>query len=186
VKKDTGLIVLLGPKHSGKTSVGKVLAELLAVPFYDLDALIEEKTGKSPRTLYGEGEDVFRSGEYDALNTFLESGKPGGKTASGFPAVLATGGGIIDNGKAAALLSGKYTKVYLEAAAETAWKRIAAGPLPAFLPPDNPKEAQCLIHERRAQAYKAFADISVPVDGKTPEQIALEIAGLAVFPKYIA
>jgi phosphatidylglycerol:prolipoprotein diacylglycerol transferase len=176
-KKNPGLIVLLGPKHSGKTSVGKILAELLTVPFYDLDALIEEKTGKSPRTLYGEGEDIFRSGEYDALNTFLESGKPSGKTASGFPAVLATGGGIIDNGKAVALLSGKYTKVCLEAAAETAWKRIAAGPLPAFLPPDNPEEAHRLLHERRAKAYRAFADISIQVEGKTPEKIALEIAG---------
>jgi shikimate kinase len=177
-KKNPGLVVLLGPKHSGKTSVGKVLADLLAVPFYDLDTLIEEKTGESPRTLYGRGADVFRSAEYEALDGFLEAGKTGGKTLSGFPAVLATGGGIIDNRRAAALLSGKYTKICLDAAAETAWKRIAAGPLPAFLPPENPEEAQRLLHERRTKAYKAFADITVPVEGKAPETIAAELSAL--------
>jgi phosphatidylglycerol:prolipoprotein diacylglycerol transferase len=177
-KKNPGLVVLLGPKHSGKTSAGKVLADMLAVPFYDLDTLVEEKTGKSPRILYGQGKDVFCSAEYDALNAFLEAGKTGGKTLSGFPAVLATGGGIIDNRKAAALLSGKYTKIYLETAAETAWERIAAGPLPAFLPSENPKEAHRPLHERRAKAYKTFADITVPAGNKTPEKIAVEIAAL--------
>jgi phosphatidylglycerol:prolipoprotein diacylglycerol transferase len=177
-KKNPGLIVLLGPKHSGKTSAGKVLADMLAVPFYDLDALVEEKTGKSPRVLYSQGEDVFRSAEYAVLNTFLETGKTGRKSISGFPAVLATGGGIIDNRKAAALLSGKYTKICLEAGAETAWKRIAAGPLPAFLPPENPEGAHRLLHERRTTSYRAFADIAIPVEGKTPETIAAEISAL--------
>jgi shikimate kinase/prolipoprotein diacylglyceryltransferase len=179
-KKSPGLVVLLGPKHSGKTSTGKVLAETLAVPFYDLDTLVEEKTGKSPRVLYSLGEDAFHSAEYDALNAFLETadGKTGRKNISGFPAVLATGGGIIDNRKAAALLSGKYTKICVEAGVETAWKRIAAGPLPAFLPPENPEEAHRQLHERRAKAYRAFADLTIPVEGKTPETIAAEISAL--------
>jgi phosphatidylglycerol:prolipoprotein diacylglycerol transferase len=177
-KKNPGLIVLLGPKHSGKTSAGKALSDLFAVPFYDLDTLIEEKTGKSPRALYGEGEDVFRSAEYEALKAFLEAEKTGGKTLSGFPAVLAAGGGIIDNRKAVALLSGKYMKICLETGVESAWERIAAGPLPAFLPPENPREAHARIHERRTKAYKAFADLTIPVEGKTPETIAAEIAEL--------
>jgi phosphatidylglycerol:prolipoprotein diacylglycerol transferase len=177
-KKNPGLVVLLGPKHSGKTSAGKILADLLAVPFYDLDTLIEEKTGESPRTLYRKGEAVFHLAEYEALNGFLEAGKDGGKNRSGFPSVLATGGGIIDNRKAAALLSGKYLKVCLEVNAETAWKRIAAGPLPAFLPPENPESAHRVLHERRAKAYRAFADLTTPVEGKTPETIAAEIAAL--------
>jgi phosphatidylglycerol:prolipoprotein diacylglycerol transferase len=175
-KKNPGLVVLLGPKHSGKTSAGKILSNLLAVPFYDLDALIEEKTGESPRALYGRGEEIFRSAEYEALKAFLEAGETGG--LSSFPAVLATGGGIIDNRKAAALLSGKYMKICLEASAESAWERIAAGPLPAFLPPENPREAHARIHERRTKACRAFADLTIPVEGKPPETIAAEIAGL--------
>jgi shikimate kinase len=177
-KKNPGLVVLLGSKHSGKTSAGKALSDLLAVPFYDLDELIEEKTGKSPRALYGLGEAVFRSAEYEALKAFLKAGKPGGKNLPGFSAVLATGGGIIDNRKAADLLSGKYMKICLEAGAESAWERIAAGPLPAFLPPENPREAHTRIHERRTKACRAFADLVIPVEGKPPEAIAAEIAGL--------
>ncbi|MDR0403417.1 MAG: prolipoprotein diacylglyceryl transferase, partial [Treponema sp.] len=173
-KKNPGLVVLLGPKHTGKTSAGKILADMLAVPFCDLDTLIEEKTGESPAVLYGRGEEVFRSAEYETLKMFLEAGKAG----SGFPAVLAAGGGVIDNRKAAALLSGKYTKICFEAAAETAWQRIAAGPLPAFLPPENPEAAHRLIHERRTKSYRAFAGLRIPVEGKTPETIAAEISAL--------
>lgn len=65
------IIVLVGPKHSGKTSVGLVLAALLAGEFIDLDALIETQRGKSPRLLYIEGPDIFREAETQALESLI-------------------------------------------------------------------------------------------------------------------
>jgi shikimate kinase len=65
------IIVLVGPKHSGKTSAGLVLAALLAGEFIDLDALIEAQTGKSPRLLYTEGPDVFKEAETQALESLI-------------------------------------------------------------------------------------------------------------------
>jgi shikimate kinase len=61
----------MGPKHSGKTSVGLVLAALLAGEFIDLDALIETRTGKSPRLLYIEGPDIFKEAEAQALESLI-------------------------------------------------------------------------------------------------------------------
>ncbi|MDR1389836.1 MAG: prolipoprotein diacylglyceryl transferase [Treponema sp.] len=176
-KKSPGLVVLLGPKHSGKTSTGKILADLLAVPFYDLDTLVENKTGESPRALYSRGENIFRSAEYETLKAFLETTTET-RSAAKRQVVLATGGGIIDNKKSVTLLSGGCLKIYLEADVETAWKRISSGPLPAFLDRENPKESHRVLHERRAKDYKAFADITVPVESKTPEETAREISVL--------
>jgi shikimate kinase len=81
------LTVLLGPKHSGKTAVGRELAALLEMPFFDTDELIEAETGKSVRALYTAGQNVFRRHEAAALFALLN--KQYG--------VIATGGGIIDN-----------------------------------------------------------------------------------------
>ncbi|MDR0997648.1 MAG: hypothetical protein LBL70_01155, partial [Treponema sp.] len=67
------IILLTGPKHSGKTSAGRALVRLLAektdpaASFIDLDELVEDRTGKSPRALYREGPEIFRKAEADAL-----------------------------------------------------------------------------------------------------------------------
>jgi shikimate kinase len=65
------IIVLTGPKHAGKTSVGKALAALLGGNCTDLDEFIEQREGKSPRTLYKEGPEVFRKAEAEALEALI-------------------------------------------------------------------------------------------------------------------
>jgi shikimate kinase len=77
-------VLLVGPKHSGKTSAGRALARLWtgknapAAFFTDLDELVEDRTGKSPRALYGEGPEIFRKAEADALGDLFgrEDGEP--------------------------------------------------------------------------------------------------------------
>jgi shikimate kinase len=82
------LVIIMGPKHSGKTSAGKALARLWAgaandpshsarspsegAVFIDLDELVERRSGKSPRQLYKEGPDRFRKAEAEALKSLLE------------------------------------------------------------------------------------------------------------------
>ncbi|GHV82282.1 hypothetical protein AGMMS49991_08400 [Spirochaetia bacterium] len=82
------VIILIGPKHTGKTSVGRVLAALLGGRFTDLDAYVEVLSGKSPRSLYKEGAEVFRGVEAEALGVLLGGG--GDDKAA---AVIAAGGG---------------------------------------------------------------------------------------------
>jgi shikimate kinase len=164
-------IVLLGPKHSGKTSAGKALAALLSYGFVDLDELITQKTGKSPRALYSEGPEIFRKAEAEALATLFEAESPS-------PLVIASGGGLIDNSDALSLLekNADALSVFLDVSVETTWTRIkAAGELPPFLKTENPEETHHSLHERRASAYRQFASLVIEADNKNPEEIAWEI-----------
>jgi shikimate kinase len=163
-------IVLVGPKHSGKTSAGKALALLLSCGFVDLDELIAQRSGKSPRALYGEGPEVFRKAEAGALAALLES-----EMASSL--VIAAGGGLVDNPDALSVM-GRFqiAAVFLDVSAQVAWTRIRAeGELPPFLRTDNPEETHHALHERRAAVYRQLASLAIKADGKTPEEIAREI-----------
>jgi shikimate kinase len=177
-----GILLLTGPKHSGKTSASRVLATLLpGAGFTDLDELIERQTGKSPRTLYKEGPDIFRRAETRALASILHGFVPTVDTI-----VVAAGGGLIDNPGALELLrkpgpSGAVpVTVYLEVTADTAWERIsgaakAAGELPPFLDTENPRETHAALHARRGAAYREFASLTITAEGKTSEDIGREI-----------
>jgi shikimate kinase len=184
------IILITGPKHSGKTSAGVVLAKLLGAEFIDLDELVEQQTGKSPRSLYREGPDVFRRAETQALASLLPRTSPGavGPVQSrGAARVVAAGGGLVDNAGALELLrkpgfSGKAAAiVYIEVPADTAWERIqraaeATGEWPAFLNTENPRETNAALHTRRGAAYREIASLAVNGEGKTAEAIGREIA----------
>jgi shikimate kinase len=175
-------VILTGPKHCGKTAVGKVLAQFLSkkqpfpCEFFDLDELIIERTGKTPRELYIEGQKVFQNEEAGALKALLAAGGESGDGPSA-RRVIAAGGGIIDNRDAMADLSkSDALKVYLDISAETAWRRIARkSELPPFLRTENPQETHRVLHERRAVEYQKLADIIIKTEGKTIEKVAEEI-----------
>jgi shikimate kinase len=198
-------IILLGPKHSGKTSTGRELAKLLNGAFIDLDEFVEAQTGQSPRTLFKKSPETFHAAELQALKSFISSppvGRgPGGTGTIGrtsgagpeapggpmacIPEVIAAGGGIIDNAGARKLLltaEGIFL-VSLDVSAETAWERVSMtaaqnGELPPFLNTENPRETHRLLHERRMTAYRDIAHLSVSGEGKTPGEMGLEILGL--------
>jgi len=172
-------IILLGPKHSGKTSVGKALALLLSGnsqlhEFVDLDDYIEQRSGKSPRALYIEGQEIFRQAEAEAIEALFRPEM----TPPFSSLVVASGGGLADNPDALALLA-KHTAVipvFLDVSAETAWERIAAaGTLPPFLNTEDPQNTHHSLHERRAAVYRQLASLVIKADGKSPQEIAQEI-----------
>jgi O-acetyl-ADP-ribose deacetylase (regulator of RNase III)/shikimate kinase len=174
-----GMILLMGPKHSGKTTIGRILASLLSGEFTDLDELIEAQTGKSPRILYQEGVPVFRNAEFKALESLLVRSGEGEKTPV---RVMAAGGGIIDNPSTMKQLGSaeRPLLVYLKLTPETAWERIRleaekTGELPPFLNSPNPQETHRALHERRAWSYQETADMIVFTEQKKPETIAREI-----------
>lgn len=186
-----GIIVLIGPKHSGKTSAGMILAELISGCFIDLDALIETRTGKSCRALYRESPEIFRKAEAGTLESVLA--ESGANTAM---RIIAAGGGLVDNEAALALLQAhpQVLLVYLEVSPETAWERIRRtaekeGELPPFLQTASPEETHRALHERRGADCEAVCKavcsavgkkamgITIHADHKTPETIGREIAG---------
>lgn len=76
---------MIGMPGSGKTTLGKILAERLNLPFIDLDDEIEKKTGQPIRQIFKEkGEAYFRRTEYSLLKKLTSNNKK---------FIMATGGG---------------------------------------------------------------------------------------------
>ena len=78
-------VFLIGFMASGKSTVGKKLANKIALPFIDLDDYIEEKYNTTIRELMNDrGQDIFREIERDSLNSVIKENKS---------AIISTGGG---------------------------------------------------------------------------------------------
>ncbi len=154
-----GRIYLVGFMGSGKTTVGRRVAERLGIPFVDLDAEIERTSGLTVRALFEDlGEDVFRQREA----VFLEA------TASLPDAVVATGGGCYvpePNRKRIAALG---TAVFLDAPLPVLLSRLEGKQdRPLF---QSPEQAARLWAER-APFYRMGA-VCVPMKEESIESVA--------------
>ena len=106
-------IVLVGAPGSGKSTVGRLLAERLGLPFVDVDAVIEQCTGRSITEIFADdGEPAFRALEEQTTLELL------GETA-----VLALGGGAVLSAATRAALRG-HRVIWLQVAATTAVQRV--------------------------------------------------------------
>ena len=110
-------IFLYGPPGSGKSTLGKALAEALALPFADLDERIVRAAHRPiPRIFEQEGEAGFRGRERDALQALCAEA----------PAVIALGGGALLDDANRALAEAAGRVVCLDASVETLVRRTAA------------------------------------------------------------
>lgn len=159
------IISLCGFMGSGKTTVGKVLADFLGCPFWDLDDIVEKKAGKTIAEIFAtEGEPAFRQWEARLLRQTIE--KYGENTF-----ILALGGGTVLNPASASLLQEKTTCIYLRARLETLLQRL-----------EGERDGRPLADENLARRltgrlplYESTAHVTVDTDGLTPEEIADEI-----------
>ena len=168
-------IILLGIKHCGKSTQGKMLAKHSDCPFFDTDDEVELLTGKSPRQIYTEqGKKAFLKAEKEACEKLAE------KLGAEQKAVIATGGGICNNPAALEALHkiGKF--VFLNADEKTAANRIVweikydsdgtMKNLPAYIANKNPKnvqEVRAIFHdfyEERQKIYKDLCDVEVKLE----------------------
>ena len=160
-------VVLVGPPGSGKSTVGAALAERLGVRLHDTDAAVEAEQGRSISDIFVEdGEPAFRALERAEVARALaeEDG------------VLAVGGGAPVDPGTERLLSGQ-TVVFLDVGIADASRRVGfdrSRPLLAV----NPRASWVrLMNERRA-VYERVATHRVDTAGRTPEDVAAEVAGL--------
>jgi shikimate kinase len=147
----TRTLVLVGLMGAGKTSVGKRIATLLAVPFTDSDARIVEAAGMSiPEIFASLGEAAFRDGERRVIARLLGE-RPG---------VLATGGGAFIEPRTRAEISGRATSVWLRADLDLLWDRVRDRPGRPLLQTADPRATLADLDRRRAPIY-AEADVIV-------------------------
>jgi shikimate kinase len=159
--------VLVGAPGCGKTTVGRVLAATLGVEFRDTDTDIEAMAGKPiPEIFIDEGEEHFRALERAAVAAAL----------AGCPGVLALGGGAVLAEETRAALVG-HRVVHLSVELPDAVKRVGLGagrPLLAI----NPRATLKHLMDQRRPLYTEVASATVATDGRTPEDIAAEVAAL--------
>ena len=159
------MITLTGFMGSGKTTVGKVLADFLGCPFMDLDDLVVKKAGKSiPDIFAQDGEPAFRQLEAQVLRKTVE------KYAES-TAVLALGGGAILAPASAALLHEKTVCIYLRATLDTLLARLAGET--AGRPLADASLADRLAS--REPIYEETAHVTIDTDGLSPDEVADEI-----------
>lgn len=159
-------IYLTGFMGSGKTTVGRILARRLAVPFVDLDQEIELRAGMRVREIFAlHGEPAFRRMEHDALRATLDLPE----------VVVATGGGTTVFESNARLIRENGLSVWLNTPFAAIVGRI--GGLGKEDRPLFKDETQALaLYRERLPAYRR-ADLTVdtaPEEG--PEEIAARIA----------
>ena len=162
-------IVLIGLPGSGKTTVGRLVAERLHAGFVDVDSILNRKEGKPIAMIFAEkGEQAFREMERKEVAAALANA----------PAVLSPGGGwaaqpgALEGAKAAGYV------VYLKTRPETAAARAAPSGTRPMLMGDDP-EAQMRVLSKEREPFYLKADAKVETDKKTPEQVVGEVVRLA-------
>jgi shikimate kinase len=140
-------VILVGLPGSGKTTVGRSVADRLNRPFLDLDLEIERREGESIGQIFGErGEAYFREKERQLTQELRERGGM----------VVSPGGGWIANPGLVALVRPPGRLIYLKVRPETAIKRLGSSTAlrPLLSRPDPLGELKRLHAARRA-AYEA-------------------------------
>ena len=173
-------IILMGIKHCGKSTQGRLLSEKLSVPFFDTDKIIEDELGMTAREIYAtSGEEAFKNAEVQACSSVAE--KINALSSDSVPkAVIATGGGICNNQKAIEVLHSLGKFVFLVAQEKIAADRIVReasvsddgklSNLPAYIAKKNPDtmdDVRALFHEfyeERVKIYSKLADVCVRMD----------------------
>lgn len=139
-------IVLIGFMGSGKSSVGRLLARLLAGRFVDTDQLVVKQAGCEITEIFQKhGEEHFRQLETDALTSLR------GQTGL----VIATGGGIVLRPENVALLHELGFTVWLTASEDVIFNRVSRNKRRPLLHTEDPRKTVTELFARRRDLYAA-------------------------------
>jgi shikimate kinase len=158
------VVVLVGPPGAGKTTVGRLVADRLGVPFVDTDDEVVRLAGKSvPDIFVDDGEPAFRA---------LEASAVAGALAD-TDGVVALGGGAVLDPETRQLLSGLRV-VFLDVEVKDAAFRVGFNrDRPLLL--GNPRAQWLRLMEKRRPVYSEVATLTVHTDGRTPDEVAADV-----------
>lgn len=157
-------MVLVGSMGSGKSTVGRLLADAWSVPARDTDTDIVTDEGRSVAEIFVDsGEPYFREREHAAVAAALAE----------HDGVLSLGGGAVLDPATREALAG-HPVVFLRVGLADAVKRVGLGTSRPLLLGNVRSRIKALLDER-TPVYESVATLVVETDGRTPEQVAGEI-----------
>lgn len=161
------LAILIGPMGVGKSTVGRLLADLLDVAFLDVDDVIVEQEGRPIADIFvDDGEPYFREVERRETLRLLDE----------HTGVLALGGGAPMQPDVAASLAGRPV-IFLDVGIADAARRIGfdtARPLLAV----NPRATWVTMMNARRETYERLGRWRVDTAGREAPEVAREVADL--------
>jgi len=163
-------IILIGFRGTGKSTVGRRLAERLGWDFVDADDALESRLGKSIAAVFAEqGETAFRDHESQLLVDLL----------AGTHRVISLGGGVILREQNRARFRGAGPVIWLQADPQSIVDRLARDPRTASQRPAltelSAKEEVVELLRVRAPLYAESADLAVATDARSVDAIVDEI-----------
>ena len=167
-------IVLIGLMGSGKSKLGRKLASILEIEFFDTDRVIEEKAGRPVSEIFAhDGEPKFRAVEKKTILELLDKGI----------CVIASGGGAVTNEGVIEALKEKAITIWLKADPDELAKRLENAQDRPLLKGGKPEDVLKTLAEKRAPLYEQ-ADLTIETNGLAPEQASAKlIKGLCAFLK---
>ncbi|HEX4056307.1 MAG TPA: shikimate kinase [Tepidisphaeraceae bacterium] len=170
-------VVLIGYRGSGKTTVGRLLAQQLGRLFVDADDLIVKKAGKSIREIFlTGGEEEFRNLEMRVIARLCEMKD----------CVIALGGGaVLRKENQQALAQAGHRIVYLRCEAGELLRRIQGDPATSDNRPNltnlggGIEEIEAILKQREP-IYRSVMSAELDVTGLTPRQAAERLAKMIV------
>jgi shikimate kinase len=158
-------IVLIGLMGTGKTTIGRRIANMLDISFIDTDAEIEKAAQLSVAEIFDQfDEEYFRDGERRVIARLIEE-------SSG---VLATGGGAFLNDETRALILQKGLAVWLDCDIETLVERTSRRDTRPLLRGGDPREILTRLHAERAGIY-AEAQVHVRTKDAPHQETATQV-----------
>ena len=161
-------ITLIGFMGSGKTVVGKSLADKLNIKFIDMDTEIEKIEKKTISNIFKEdGEDYFRKLESDLLKVLLKEDN----------IVISTGGGIITRQENIDMLKEEKRVVFLDANVETIQKNVSKeiNKRPLLKESKNIYETIDSLLKKRYDKYNGVSDMKISINDKNINEVVSEM-----------
>ncbi|MCK9535649.1 MAG: shikimate kinase AroK [Pseudomonas sp.] len=158
--------ILIGPMGAGKSTIGRLLAKELGLPFKDSDKEIEDRTGASIPLIFDvEGEAGFRDREQAVIAELCQE--------QGL--VLATGGGAVLRAENRQAMRQGAVVIYLHASVEHQLARTARDRNRPLLQTDNPGQVLTQLLALRDPLYREVATLIIETDTRPPRVVVQEI-----------
>lgn len=152
---------------AGKSTLGRLLADVLGREFFDSDRIIEERAGANIPWIFDiEGESGFREREIQVIDELTR--RP--------DLVVATGGGAVVRAENRQVMRQRAWVVYLRTRVETQLERTAKDKNRPLLQRDDPAKILAELLASREPHYLALAHLTVDTDDIAPKALAERIA----------